>query len=104
MAYKVEVTSDAHAALDDYISYILFEFRSDQAAQSVLDDYEETLKTLSLVAGSIRKSTNSKLAMRGLQRINFRRHDYFMLFKFDGNVVTVTNIFHSSQDYENKLY
>ncbi len=104
MAYKVVVTSDAHADLEDYISYILFEFRSEQAAQSILDDYEETLETLALAAGSIRKSSSPKLAMRGLRRINFRRHDYFLLFKLDGNIVTVTNIFHSSQDYENRLY
>ena len=104
MAYKVIVTTDAHSNLDDCISYILFEFKSEQAALSVINDYEETLKTLAIVAGSIRESENPKLAQRKLRRINFRRHDYFMLYKVDGNVAIVTNIFHSSQDYENKLY
>jgi hypothetical protein len=39
----------------------------------------------------------------GYRRINFLSHNYFMMYRLEGNVAVVDNIFHDLQDYENKM-
>ena len=49
MGYKVVVTSDAEKDFDRFIQYLLFEKKNVQAAQSVLNDFEATKKSLAQV-------------------------------------------------------
>lgn len=53
MAYNVVVTSDAEKDLDNFIRYLLFEKKNEQAARNLLDDFEETKNILSNVAVSL---------------------------------------------------
>lgn len=53
MGYKVVVTSDAEKDFDRFIQYLLFEKKNVQAAQSVLNDFEATKKSLVQVAESL---------------------------------------------------
>ena len=103
MAYKVIVSRNAIADLAKYINYLLVEKQSRQAAVNTLNDYEETLKELEVVAGSLKILENPKLSERGLRRINFRRHNYFILYFIEDDTAVVTNVFHSSEDFENKM-
>ena len=52
MAYKVVVTNDAKENMQEYIEYILYEKKNQQAAGSLLDDFEYTKDILAEVAGS----------------------------------------------------
>ena len=103
MDYKVVITSDAEEDLEAFIVYILFEKKNEQAAQSVLDDFEATVDNLARVAGSLKLCENPKLKKYGYRRINFLSHNYFMMYRLEGNVAVVENIFHDLQDYENKM-
>jgi plasmid stabilization system protein ParE len=103
MDYKVLITTDAEADLNRYISYLLFVKKSEQAAQNLLDDFEQTTATLAHVAGSLKDCENPELKQYGYKRIGFLKHRYFMLYRIDGNAAIVDNIFHELQDYENKL-
>ena len=102
-SYKVKVSPAAREDLRRRIAYLVDIKKNKKAAKNVMADYQETRKTLSDIAGSIRVPDSIELQNRDLKRINFRRHDYFMLFRIDGDVATITNIFHSYEDYENKL-
>ena len=42
MDYKVVVTPDAEHDLEEYVGYLLFEKKNDQAARNLLDDFEIT--------------------------------------------------------------
>ena len=66
MAYKVVVTKDAEADLDKFIKYLLFEKRNEQAARNVLNDYDVTIESLKIVAGSLKLCDNPRL----------RKHEY----------------------------
>jgi plasmid stabilization system protein ParE len=99
----VVVTTDAEADLERCISYLLFVKKNEQAAKNVLDDFEQTKNQLACVAGSLRNCENPVLQQYGYKRINFLHHKYFMLYRIVGNTAIVDNIFHESQDYENKL-
>ena len=103
MDYKIVVTPDAEADLDRIIRYLLYEIKNIQAASGVLNDFEETKNILSICAGTLKLCDNPGLRFRGYRRINFLSHRYFMLNRIVGNSVIVDNIFHSSQDYENKM-
>lgn len=103
MEYKVYITEDAERDLDSFIYYLLFEKLNEQAAASLLDDFEATKKQLSLVAGSLNPCTNEKLKAQGYKRINFLYHRYFIIYHINGTNAIIDNIFHELQDYENKL-
>ena len=52
MDYKVVVTKDAEEDLERFIKYLLFEKKSLQAAENVLNDYDATIESLRHVASS----------------------------------------------------
>ena len=56
---------DAEADLDRFITYLLFEKKSEQAARNLLNDFEVTKTSLSNVAGSLKFCDNPKLRELG---------------------------------------
>ena len=103
MDYKVMITSDAEEDLDRFIRYLLFKKKNRQAALNVLNDFEETKRALSVAAGSLKLCDNPRLNALGYRKIHFLSHRYFMLYRIEGNLAIVDNIFHELQDYENKI-
>ena len=103
MAYKVLIPPDAEADLDRFIAYLINEKNSKQAARNVLDDFEATKQSLSLVADSLRLCDNPRLRALGYRRINFLSHRYFMLYRIEKKTVIVDAIIHGLQDYENRM-
>ena len=51
MDYKIILMRDAEEDLDRFVTYLLFEKKSDQAARNLLNDFEATKVILSNVAG-----------------------------------------------------
>ena len=103
MAYNIVVTSDAEADLEQFIRYLIFDKKNDQAARSFLRDFEETIKVLPRIAYSLRYCDNPKLRELGYKRMHFLNHRYFMMFRIEEDRIIVDNIFHELQDYENYL-
>ena len=103
MDYKIVLMRDAEEDLDRFITYLLFEKKSEQAAKNLLNDFEATKTSLSNVAGSLKLCDNPNLKALGYRRINFLSHRYFMLYRIENDTVYVDNIFHELQDYENKM-
>lgn len=103
MDYKVNLMQSAEDDLNNFIEYLLFEKKNEQAAKNLLDDFERTKESLSHVAGSLRFCENSNLKELGYRRINFLSHRYFMLYRVEGINVFVDSIFHELQDYGNKM-
>ena len=104
MDYKVVVTKDAEEDLERFIKYLIFEKKSLQAAENVLNDYDATIESLRHVAGSLKLCDNPRLYQLKYRRINFLNHRYFMLYRIEDDVVIIDNIFHGLQDYEDKMY
>lgn len=103
MAYKVVITVDAQEDFDRHLRYLIEELVNYQAAGNLLDDLEATKNSLSRVAGSLKLCDNPKLQEKGYRRINYLHHDYFMLYRIEGELAIVDNIFHFLEDYENKM-
>ena len=101
--YKVYITGRAFSDLRIRIGYLRNEKKSMQAAQALFDDYRETRSILANIAGALAESHDEKLKRRGLKRINFLHHNYFMLFKIEKEKVFIVRVFHGLEDYQNKL-
>ena len=103
MEFKIVITSDAEADLDRIIKYLLYQKKSRQAASNVLKDFEETKNVLSICAETLKLCDNPVLNFLGYRRINFLSHKYFMLYRLKNKTVIIDNIFHASQDFENRM-
>ena len=101
--YVIQVTEKADRDLDRCVNYLLHAKKNRQAAKNLLSDYRKTLDRLSNVAGSLKIPESEALRSRNLKRLNFGKHDYFLLFRIDGEKAIVTNIFHAAEDFELKL-
>lgn len=104
MDYRIVVTKDAEEDLDRFVQYLIFEKKSMQAAQNVLNDFDATIECLKHVAGSLKICDNPRLRQLEYRRINFLNHRYFILYRIVDDIVFVDNIFHKLQDCENKIY
>ena len=103
MDYKIVMSKGAEEDIDRFVTYLLFEKKSEQAARNLINDFEATKINLTNVAESLKLCDNPKLRELGYHRINFLSHRYFMLYRIENDTVYVDNIFHELQDYENNL-
>ncbi len=101
--YKVVITRDAKAHLAQILRYLRQDLGSEQAARNVKADISETKDRLSHVAGSLKLCENHRLRDLGYRTIHLKRHNYFMIYRIQGNTVYVDAIYHDLQDYENIL-
>ena len=102
--YKIIVTPDAEEDLKRYLQYLHHVKKNPQAVKNVLRDFQETKNELRNIAGSVSKPESCKLRERGLKRMNFLKHNYFILFNMDlDDTVTITNVFHGLENFESKL-
>ena len=103
MEYKVVITERATTKLDGFVRYLLYEKKNGQAATNVLNDFEATKRNLAIIAGSLKLCDNPKLKALGYRKINFMKHQYYMLYKIEGEYAIVDNIFHKLQDPVNNM-
>lgn len=101
--WKVFATDDVEEDLSEFVQYLLFEKMSEQAANAVIDDYDETLDELERVAGSLKLVNNPKLARLGYRRINFKWHRYYFLYRVEGDTAIVDAMYHELQDPDNVM-
>ena len=101
--YRVIQTEDAAKAIHDRVHYIIDRYSNDQAATAVWEDYKNTRDLLATTAGSIAEPESRALQERGLKRINFSSHDYFILFRIENDVVYIVSVFHFLEDFEKKI-
>lgn len=101
--YRVVQTEDAAKAIHERIHYILDMYANDQAAIAVWEDYKQTRDSLITVAGAIPEPQSKALQARGLKRLNFATHDYFLLFRIKGDTAYVVYVFHFLEDFEKKI-
>lgn len=100
-SFKVIIAPEALEQLNACVQYIRCTLMNPTAAESVYNDAIETGAELASVAGSLKLSENRRLRRYGYRTINFRHHQYVMVYRVDGQTAYVDGIFHQRQDYEN---
>ena len=97
--YNVIVSDLAELDLDIFLDFLINVKLSRQSAESVYQDYVETLEMLKLVAGSLKLDYDPDFAALGYRRIGFLHHSYFMSYRIENNTAIVDRIYHEAQDY-----
>ena len=101
--YNVIVEPEAKKQMRRHLSYIKNKLKNPQAADNVYHDFLASAEKLSTIAGSIKEPEDEALIKRRLKRKNFDQHEFFMLFKVDGDKAKVTNVFHFRENFIAKL-
>ena len=101
--YIVKNTPLLEKKLDRYVGYLFNTKKNAQAASALLKDFTETRKSLEQTAGALPLPGDENLQKRNLKRINFQRHNYFLLFRIRGEVVEIVSMFHGLENYSDKL-
>lgn len=102
--YYVSSTWDADADTLRHYLYIRNVLMNPQAADAHLTDYDETRELLSKSAGSLRIGDHSLMKARHLSRINFIRHDYFMVYHIEGDEAEIIAVGHFDEDSKNVIH
>ncbi len=102
--YRVIASEAVLDDLDRFVKYLLFVKKNEQAAGSLLDDYDDTIAQLQRVAGSLALCDDQRLGALGYHRVNFLRHRYFLLYRIGGDVAIVDAIGHERQDLNRFLW
>ena len=97
----VAATEDVQNDLDRFVYYLLVEKLNNQAAKAVLDDYDETIEELSAIAGSLKPLEDPDLS--NYRKIRFKRHNYYLLYRIQGDIAIIDRMFHDLQDIDNAL-
>ena len=61
MDYKIVMSKGAEEDIDRFVTYLLFEKKSEQAARNLINDFEATKINLTNVAESLKLCDNPKL-------------------------------------------
>lgn len=101
--YRVIVSNGTKQQLRRSLRYLRDHAKSQQAVKAVYNDYVEVRKTLQNIGGSLRLCEDEELAALGYHRINFKSHNYFLLYRVEGGNVYVDYMFHGLEDYKNKM-
>ena len=101
--WSVKETKDVLNDLDRYIRYLLFVKKNEQAADAVLSDYDDTIAELEAVAGSLALMKNPRYAAKGYRVIRFKKHDYYLIYRVEGDVAVVYQMLHDLQDQEKSI-
>jgi len=100
MEFKVVLTSRAQLDFRNITHYLLYKLKSEHAAISVTNDMEHTIERLSYMADGLKLCDNPRLRDLGYRTIHFKRHNYFMLYRIQDDMVFVDAIYHDLQNYE----
>lgn len=87
MDYNIVITPEVKKDLNNYISYLLYVKKNNQAAINLLEAFEKTIENLKRIVGSLKPCDNPRLQKLGYHRINFFNCRYFMLYRIDDNKV-----------------
>lgn len=103
MQYKVEISDLAERQYDRFLNYIYNVLLNPQAAASLMQDFDDTVKILKEQAGSLGYCNSERLRKLGFHKVHFQRHRYLLVYRIKQEHVIVEGMYHELQDYANAI-
>ena len=103
MAYNLVVTERAEELLDNILNYLVYQFKSGQAAMHLLDEMENLYGRLEENPLQFPLSRDTYLADRGYREAVTEQMYYAIVFRVKTNVVNIVGIFHQLENFRKKL-
>ena len=102
--WKVHVIRRVENRLVKILSYIAEKpLYNPDAARAVLEDFEATVERISQMGDRVPIGTHPIMRKRNLRRMNFLKHDYFVIYRVRGDVAEIVRIGHSLENLEKVL-
>lgn len=103
MQYNVYVSDLACMQYDKFLDYIYHTLLNTQAADSLMQDFDDTIGNLEMQAESFGYCKSERLRKLGFHKIHFQRHRYLLVYRVKQDSVIVEGMYHELQDYENMI-
>ena len=103
MAYKLVISDNANQQLESILDYIVYRLKNNQAAKSLINDIEKAHAKLREIPEVFGYCNDRYLAIKQYRKLTLEKHDYVILYKVKGEVVTIYGIFHMLENYREKL-
>ena len=95
----VEVTPGVGQRLIEILTYIHdTPLHNPDAAKAIFEDFEATIAAVALMGDRIPIGTHPIMRKRGLRRMNFRKHRFYVLYRIHGDVAQVVRVAHFLED------
>lgn len=103
MSFKIELSELASMQYDKFLEYIYFVLENPQAADNLMQDFDDTIKTLEEQADHFGYCRSERLRKLGFHKIHFKKHRYLFVYRVKNDRVIVEGMYHELQDYENVI-
>jgi plasmid stabilization system protein ParE len=103
MTYKLVVTNHAEELLDKLVYYLLYQFKSEQAAKHLLDGIISIYDRIETNPFQFPSCQDAYLKRKGYHEALVPDMNYILVFRIEKNTVYVLGVFHQSEKYESKI-
>ena len=103
MHFNLEVSDLASEQYDKFLKYIYHTLQNPQAADNLMQDFDDTIAVQEGQAGSFGYCRSERLRKLGFHKIHFQRHKYLLVYRIKQNSVIIEGMYHELQDYETTL-
>lgn len=103
MAFKVELSELASMQYDKSLAHIYLMLKNPQVADSLMQDFDDTVKMLEEQADCFGYCRSERLRRLGFHKVHFKRHRYLLVYRVKDDRVIVEGMYHELQDYENAI-
>lgn len=103
MSFKVELSELASTQYDKFLAYIYLVLKNPQAADSLMQDFDDTIKMLEEQADCFGYCRSERLRKLEFHKVHFKRHRYLFVYRIRNDKVIVEGMYHELQDYENAI-
>lgn len=102
MAYSVERTDTFEKSYDRALGYLAENLASPSAAKRLMSEIQRVADILQ--STPYIKAVSSKPFLANNDLREYYLANYVIVYQVEGNVVTLINLFHQTQDYESPLH
>lgn len=103
MVYKNISTDEMEMLLDNCVKHLLVKFKSEQAAEHLLDGVSEIYDKLESNPNIYRLSEDPYMKALNYHEAKVREMDYMIIYKVVDDKVYVLGIFHTLENYAGKM-
>lgn len=103
MRYNVEISELAEKQYDSIINYLVNVKKNAQAADGVIIDFDFAIDKLENQPEVYPFCKDDRLKEMGFHKLKLKSYRYFLVYRINGDMVTIEGMYHELQDYENVI-
>ncbi len=103
MVYNIITTDEMDMLLDRCVDYLLKKLKSEQAAKHLLDSVSEIYDNLEMNPKIYRLSEDSFMKALGYHEAKVPEMEYMIIYKVVESNVYILGIFHTLENYADKI-